>query len=534
MWKQLAALAGVLAAGLVAIALLAAPAWAQDPLPSDPEVDDGPAHTATATLTLSEATATDAKEADAKVYLKQKRQQGLSVFSTPFNTYDGLGDGPFVGEEPPLAFGHRPTLQGNDLSLRVNGLDSQSCNECHTIVSHATRPPTLGLAGVGGIVQNAIIMPSLIDVADTFDDRVHYMTGHQPDLQMLFDGVADYNGRYANPPFLFGGGGVEALAKEMTRDLQGLLDWVQGQNPGVSVSLDTHGTHFGSATKTYLKYPLDVEFDLQGIGVENYQEKLEKGEILPEQLLVVRPFGRKGENFSMRDFDRGAMQFHFGIQPVEVPGIGHLDEDQDLIIDEVTEAEMTVLHIFDVTNPVPVQAARDPSAEHGFEVFKDIGCKNCHRPEMTTYYRTLPLAFPEVAENPDAYVYRTISLTKVGFAPVVHGGVTVPLFADLKRHKMGGNGGGDGLKEDFDDERRELFNDEFTTARLWGIADTAPYLHDGRATTLFQAILLHGGEAQPVRNAFVNLPPLSQTDLLNFLKTLHAPDHPDAELLPLP
>ena len=533
MSKQPAGLAAVLAAGLLGSVLLAAPAWAQDPLPADPEVDDGPAHTSTATLTLSEATASNEKEASAAVYLKTKRQQGLSVFSTPFNTYDGLGDGPFVGEEPPLAFGHRPTLQGNDLSLRVNGLDSQSCNECHTIVSHATRPPTLGLAGVGGIVQNAIIMPSLIDVADTFDDRVHYMTGHQPDLQMLFDGVADYNGRYANPPFLFGGGGVEALAKEMTRDLQYLLDYVQGQRPGFTVSLDTHGVHYGTATKTYLRYPLDVEFDLQGIGVENYQDKLEQGEILPEDLLVVRPFGRKGDNFSMRDFDRGAMQFHFGIQPVEVAGIGHLDEDQDLIIDEVTEAEMTVLHIFDVTNPVPVQAHRDPSAEHGYEVFQQLGCSGCHRPAIATYSRNLPLAFPEVADQPDANVYRNVDLTRVGFASSGHG-VAVPLFADLKRHKMGGNGGGDGLKEDFDDERRQLANDEFTTARLWGVADTAPYLHDGRATTIFQAIVLHGGEAQAARNAFVNLPPVSQTDVLNFLKTLHTPDHPNAELLPLP
>ena len=53
---------------------------------------------------------------------------------------------------------------------------------------------------------------------------------------------------------------------------------------------------------------------------------------------------------------------------------------------------------------------------------------------------------------------------------------------------------GDGLKEDF--ESAEISNREFITARLWGVADTAPYLHDGRATTLFQAINAHGGEAQ--------------------------------------
>ncbi len=66
----------------------------------------------------------------------------------------------------------------------------------------------------------------------------------------------------------------------------------------------------------------------------------------------------------------------------------------------------------------------------------------------------------------------------------------VPLFGDLKRHDMG-----DALAENFHlvDEQR---NREFTTARLWGIADSGPYLHDGRATTLTEAIMLRGGEAR--------------------------------------
>ena len=76
--------------------------------------------------------------------------------------------------------------------------------------------------------------------------------------------------------------------------------------------------------------------------------------------------------------------------------------------------------------------------------------------------------------------------------------MSVPLFADLKRHKMGPR-----LAETF--EAATVANDEFTTARLWGVADTAPYLHDGRATTLSAAIELHGGEAQSARDAFMAL-----------------------------
>ena len=447
--------------------------------------------------------------------LDDLRAMGLSVFSTPFNTYDGMGDGPFdPAETDTAAFGHRPTLQGNGLILRVNGLDAQSCNECHTIVSNRTVPPTLGFGGVGGMVQNAIIMPSLIDVADSFDDRVVFQAGHDPDLPLVFDGVADFNGRFANPPFLFGGGGVELLGKEMTADLQALLDQAQSAPPGTVTLLTTHGVDFGSITTLAGG---DVELDVEGIGPEHIDG------VPAEEVLVVRPFGRKGENFSMRDFDRGAMQFHFGIQPTEVIGEDE-DEDGDEVENEVTVAEMSVLHIFDVTNPRPEAEPFDNDDVKGFNRFVDIGCAECHRPVMQTDSHLVPLAHPEVATDPSANVYLEIDLVDVGFEPAPGGGVFVPLFADLKRHKMGPR-----LAETF--ERGELANDEFTTARLWGIADTAPYLHDGRATTLYQAIEFHGGEAQAARDAFLALNHVKQGRLLGFLKKLRVPDAPNEELL---
>jgi hypothetical protein len=454
--------------------------------------------------------------------LNDLRRMGLSVFSTPFNSFDGMGDGPFDPSEydedgSTLALGHRPTLQGNGTLLRVNGLDAQSCNECHTIVSNATRPPTLGIAGVGGMVQNAIIMPSLIDVADSFDDRVVFQSGHDPNLPLEFDGVADFSGRFANPPFLFGGGGVELLAKEMTADLQGLLAQARTSPAGTVTVLDTHGTHYG--TITTVDSAGNVELDVEGIGYEDNSEHT------AEEVLVVRPFGRKGEAFSMRDFDRGAMQFHFGIQPVEVVGEGE-DADHDGTSDEVTVAEMSMLHIFDVTNPPPFIGSLSLANWRGFATFATIGCANCHHPVMITNGRKVPLASPEVPTDPSQNVYMEINLPHVGFVPVPGAGVAVPLFADLKRHHMGPR-----LAETF--ERGDLANDEFTTARLWGISGTAPYLHDGRATTLYKAIDFHGGEAQSARDAFIGLSTKKQRELIGFLGKLKTPNHPDEELLPL-
>ncbi len=60
----------------------------------------------------------------------------------------------------------------------------------------------------------------------------------------------------------------------------------------------------------------------------------------------------------------------------------------------------------------------------------------------------------------------------------------------------------------------------FLTENLWGVGSTAPYLHDGRATTLAEAIGEHGGAAAPARAAFLDLPTDAQMDLITFLNNL--------------
>ncbi|HYW87800.1 MAG TPA: di-heme oxidoredictase family protein, partial [Chloroflexota bacterium] len=57
----------------------------------------------------------------------------------------------------------------------------------------------------------------------------------------------------------------------------------------------------------------------------------------------------------------------------------------------------------------------------------------------------------------------------------------------------------------------------FMTRALWGVGSTAPYMHNGSATTLTEAILLHGGQASFSRMNFLTLGPDSQADLINYL-----------------
>ncbi|MEM9587553.1 MAG: di-heme oxidoredictase family protein [Planctomycetota bacterium] len=70
-----------------------------------------------------------------------------------------------------------------------------------------------------------------------------------------------------------------------------------------------------------------------------------------------------------------------------------------------------------------------------------------------------------------------------------------------------------------------LFNQEWRTPPLWGVADTAPYLHDGRASTLLEAITLHGGEAEGTTNRFLSLPLQDREAVIAFLETLVAPEN---------
>ncbi len=418
--------------------------------------------------------------------LKDIRREGRRIFTTPFNKVDGFGVDYDPTDPDHTKLENRPTLQNNGTFLRVNGLDAQTCLECHGVVSNSTIPATLGVGGVAGAANNAMFMPKNIDVDDSANN-----------------GFADFDGRFINPPFLFGAGGIEAVGKEMTTDLQALKQQAF-LNPNTVVNLDTKGVHFG--TLSYDGTNFDYS-NLEGIDHD----------------LVVRPFGRKGEFPTTRGFDRDAMPFHFGIEPEEVVGSG-VDGDGDGIIDEITIGEMSALHVFANTQPKPRMQPR-PGSGLGLVLFNQIGCAECHMPSLTTNSKYHTFSFPDIGTDPSQNIYMTINLKKapMRFSPAPGGGVAIFPFADLKRHDMG-----PGLAESFG----SALDAQFTTARLWGIADTAPYLHDGRALSLAEAIDAHGGEAAQARANFMALPANQQLSVLALLRSLRTPKNPNKDLGP--
>jgi len=222
------------------------------------------------------------------------------------------------------------------------------------------------------------------------------------------------------------------------------------------------------------------------------------------------------------------------MQPEEVVGAG-VDGDRDGVVNELLPGEISALDIFLATMERPFQEKTDSISQRGFGIFQDIGCSDCHRPELQTNSRFLEFSLPELPANPGQNIFYRADLSH---AParfsLIDGrgnsrrggeyGIAVGLFSDLKRHDMGAE-----LAESFH-KAGEQRNTEFITAKLWGVADTAPYLHDGRALTLVEAVRLHGGEAFEARENFLGLLQEDQAALIAFLRTLRNPRTPNQDV----
>jgi len=159
---------------------------------------------------------------------------------------------------------------------------------------------------------------------------------------------------------------------------------------------------------------------------------------------------------------------------------------------EIGEQDLQALLLFMQTAPVPARRDLDsPAVRRGAEVFRRAGCDACHVPTFTTGDTAL-----DVLANQRIHAY-----------------------TDLLLHDMG-----PGLADGRPDH--EATGSEWRTPPLWGIGRAAEigtrpaYLHDGRAQSLAEAVLWHGGEAEPSRQAFIAASPGDRAALLAFLDSL--------------
>jgi CxxC motif-containing protein (DUF1111 family) len=210
----------------------------------------------------------------------------------------------------------------------------------------------------------------------------------------------------------------------------------------------------------------------------------------------VGRFGWKANFATLRSFAAGAYRDEMGITNELFPKENFPNGDETLLplVDTSPDPE-------DLTDPITGRSGVDnftnfmrflappprgpitPSVQQGETVFQQIGCASCHTPVLMTAANSHP-AFDRKQ---------------------------VPLFSDLLLHDIGT---GDGIQQD--DARPK----EMRTPALWGLRVRAPFLHNGRAATPEQAILLHAGEAAHVRSNFTSLPAADKQALLDFLGSL--------------
>jgi len=93
------------------------------------------------------------------------------------------------------------------------------------------------------------------------------------------------------------------------------------------------------------------------------------------------------------------------------------------------------------------------------------------------------------------------------------GRAIINLYGDQKRHEMG-----EGLAEGIDEFMKGP--SVWRTKELWGMASTAPWIHDGIATTITEAIHWHGGEGEESRDNYFYLTDDEKDNILDFLRNL--------------
>lgn len=396
--------------------------------------------------------------------------------------------------------------------------------------------------GIGNIELDAAIGAGLADSCAACHGRPFGSAG--------FGGNVFTRPDSRDAPHLFGLGLKEMLADEITYDLrairaQALAD-AQQQGHDVTLSLVSKGIQYGSITA-------HADGTLETSSVAGVDPDLR-----------VRPFFAQGKTISMREFAVGAFKAEMGmeafdpdllrasqgrnvltpagmmlsgsIDAIEAPAVSSptQDGDGDGVVNEIPTSLVDYVEFYLLNYFKPAIGKQSAATEHGLQVFKNIGCAQCHVPDLTiehdrrladvetvydptqangTFNHLFATAAAKLTASDDGSGYPAIKRANLERFRVKN------IFADFKRHDLGMAF----HERNFDG----TVTTQFMTTPLWGVGATAPYGHDGRSATLEDVILRHGNEAQAARDQFVLLTDSEKADVLAFLATLQLFSPPD-------
>jgi CxxC motif-containing protein (DUF1111 family) len=229
-------------------------------------------------------------------------------------------------------------------------------------------------------------------------------------------------------------------------------------------------------------------------GVPNYKPIPAYLEEFPDPI-------KQGENYICR-FGKKAGAYNLLHQTVNAynqdMGITSVFEPKDVYSHKEIDPEVSTQTVSDVvlylqTLKAPIQRDQnDAQVQRGGQVFISMGCEGCHKQTLKT------------GSSPVA------ALSNKEFHP----------YTDLLLHDMGS-----GLDDGYTEGSAKTY--EWRTPALWGLglspnSQGGQYflLHDGRAKSIEEAILLHGGEAAASKTNYQNASQADKDALIRFLKSL--------------
>jgi CxxC motif-containing protein (DUF1111 family) len=207
--------------------------------------------------------------------------------------------------------------------------------------------------------------------------------------------------------------------------------------------------------------------------------------------MVIGRFGLKARIATLDEFVADALQNDIGItsplRPTEFANPDGLTDDLKPGVD-ATADDVNLRADYVRTIAIPWRAVPDPAAQ---ALFDQAQCSVCHVPAMHT---------------------------QPGYPIAVLADIDAPIYTDLLLHDMG-----DGLSDSLATGDGLAGPRTWRTAPLIGMRFAREFLHDGRATTLRDAVLAHdsnGSEAQAAVALFSGLSDADQTTLLDFVGSL--------------
>lgn len=257
------------------------------------------------------------------------------------------------------------------------------------------------------------------------------------------------------------------------------------------------GLGFLEAVSDATLLALADENDTNGDGISgrpNWINIPQYGQVRPGTILrngkYIGRFGKKAAVYDLLQQTVNAYNQDMGINSTYEHYNTYNGQEADAEVTNQTVQDV-VFYLQTLKAPIP-RNQNNSDVRAGKQIFMDIKCSSCHVPQLQT--GTFPIE----------------ALSNKTFFP----------FSDFLLHDMG-PGLNDGYTEG------TALTAEWRTPPLWGLGLSKNsqggkffLLHDGRARTIDEAILLHGGEATQSKNSFQQLSSTDKAKIIKFLESL--------------